>query len=238
MSSVVEQTDLDPAEVVAEHRSRTYRYLLSMARDPDVAEDLTQETLLRALRGLGQLRDRGALVSWLYRLATNVFLDRARTEGRRRLAPTNGRDGEGVDLIEEMPDPASRVDRRVEQAQMSECVRGFVDELPDDYRAVILLHDAHGLSSREIAETDPRRAGGDDQDPYPPRAGEASPRAGGGLGSSLTIAGSRCVIRGPRHGLMTNAHRARRSHSTVLLVEGVAAGSADRVDHSLLANRS
>lgn len=50
-----------------------------MARDPDAAEDLTQETFLRALRGLGALRDRVALVPWLYRLATNIFLDRVRT---------------------------------------------------------------------------------------------------------------------------------------------------------------
>jgi RNA polymerase sigma-70 factor (ECF subfamily) len=63
-----------------------------------------------------------------------------------------GQDGGDTDLIERIPDPAARVDRLVEQAQMSECVRGFVDELPDDYRAAILLHDAHGLSSREIAE--------------------------------------------------------------------------------------
>jgi RNA polymerase sigma-70 factor, ECF subfamily len=151
MNSAAQWMDLDPAEVVRDHRSRIYRYLLSMARDPGVAEDLTQETFLRALRGFGALRDRAALVSWLYRLATNVFLDRVRAEGRRRLAYIDGHDGEGVGLIEEIPDPA-RVDRRAEQAEMSQCVRGFVDELPDDYRAVILLHDAHGLSSREIAE--------------------------------------------------------------------------------------
>ncbi len=104
------------------------------------------------MRGLGALRDRAALVSWLYRLATNVFLDRVRAEGRRRLAYTDGHDGEGAGLIEEIPDPGARVDRRAEQAEMSQCVWGFVDELPDDYRAVILLHDAYGLSSPEIAE--------------------------------------------------------------------------------------
>jgi RNA polymerase sigma-70 factor (ECF subfamily) len=146
-----ERAGLDLAEVVRDHRSRIYRYLLSMARDPDVAEDLTQETFLRALRGLGALRDRTALVSWLDRVATNVFLDRVRAEARRP-ACTDRHHGQGASPVEEIADPAARVDRRAEQAQMSQCVRGFVDELPDDYRAVILLHDAHGLSSREIAE--------------------------------------------------------------------------------------
>ncbi len=151
MNSAAQWMDLDPAEVLRDRRSRIHRYLLSMARGPDVAEDLTQETFLRALRGLGALRDRAALVSWLDRVATNVFLDWVRAEGRRRLACTGGQEGD-VGLMADIPDPGLRVDRRVEQAQMSQCVRGFVDELPDDYRAVILLHDAHGLSSREIAE--------------------------------------------------------------------------------------
>jgi RNA polymerase sigma-70 factor, ECF subfamily len=69
MNSAVERIDLDPGQVVLDHRARVYRYLLSMARDPDVAEDLTQETFLRALRGLGALRDSAALVAWLDRVA-------------------------------------------------------------------------------------------------------------------------------------------------------------------------
>src|SRR5450759_3550194 len=68
------------------------------------------------------------------------------------LADADEQDGQGSDLIEELPDPGPRVDLLAEQAEMSECVRGVVDEMPDDYRAVLLLRDAHGLSSREIAE--------------------------------------------------------------------------------------
>lgn len=151
MNAVGGQVDVDLGQVVLEHRSRIYRYVLSMARDPDVAEDLTQETFLRALRGLGSLRDRAAVVPWLYRLATNVFIDWVRAEGRRRLAYAGGKDTDG-DLVGEIPDPAARIDRRVEQSEMSECVQDFVDDLPDDFRSVILLHDAHGLSNPEIAE--------------------------------------------------------------------------------------
>jgi DNA-directed RNA polymerase specialized sigma24 family protein len=75
-----------------------------------VAEDLTQETFLRALRRLGALRDRAALVSWLDRVATNVFLDWVRAEGRRRLAYPGGRDEQGASLIAEIADPEMRVD--------------------------------------------------------------------------------------------------------------------------------
>lgn len=152
MNAFDAQVDLDLGQVVLEHRPRIYRYLLSMAKDPVVAEDLTQETFLRTLRRIGSLRDRSALVPWLYRLATNVFVDWVRTEGRRRLAYADGHDRDGADLIGQIPDPTARVDRRVEQSEMSECVQHFVDDLPDDFRSVILLHDAHGLSNPEIAE--------------------------------------------------------------------------------------
>ena len=152
MNAFDAQVDLDLGQVVLEHRPRIYRYLLSMAKDPVVAEDLTQETFLRTLRRIGSLRDRSALVPWLYRLATNVFVDWVRTEGRRRLAYADGQDRDGADLIGLIPDPTAHVDRRVEQSEMSECVQDFVDDLPDDFRSVILLHDAHGLSNPEIAE--------------------------------------------------------------------------------------
>lgn len=152
MNAFDAQVDLDLGQVVLEHRPRIYRYLLSMAKDPMVAEDLTQETFLRTLRRIGSLRDRSALVPWLYRLATNVFVDWVRTEGRRRLAYADGQDRDGADLVGQIPDPTARVDRRVEQSEMSECVQDFVDDLPDDFRSVILLHDAHGLSNPEIAE--------------------------------------------------------------------------------------
>jgi RNA polymerase sigma-70 factor (ECF subfamily) len=152
MNAFDARVELDLGQVVLVHRPRIYRYLLSMARDPDVAEDLTQETFLRALRGLGSLRERAALVSWLYRLATNVFIDWVRAEGRRPLADAGGQDRDAADLVGEIPDPAARIDRRVEQSEMSACVQEFVDDLPDDFRSVILLHDAHGMSNPEIAD--------------------------------------------------------------------------------------
>jgi RNA polymerase sigma-70 factor (ECF subfamily) len=152
MNASSEAVDLDLGLVVVEHRARIYRYVRSMARDPDVAEDLTQETFLRALRRLDSLRDPAALVPWLYRLATNVFIDWVRAEGRQRLRYAGELANDAPDLVADVPDPATRIDRRVEQTEMSGCVRDFVDDLPDDFRSVILLHDAYGLSNPEIAQ--------------------------------------------------------------------------------------
>ena len=152
MDAAVEPVGPGLATAVAAHRGRIYRYLLSMTRDPDAAEDLTQETLLRALRAAGALREPAALLSWLYRLATNVFLDQVRAGRRRPLADREGRPGPGGGPADEIPDPGPRVDRLAEQAEMSACVQEYVSQLPPGYRAVILLHDEYGLTDREIAQ--------------------------------------------------------------------------------------
>jgi RNA polymerase sigma-70 factor (ECF subfamily) len=132
-----------------EHYGRIHRYVLSLVRDPDEAEDLTQETFLRAYRQRALLREPGALVAWLYRIATHVALDRLRQRARR--AP-----GEAETNLDELDLPDSgepSLQQSIEQAEMSTCVQRYLADLPDSYRAVILLHDMHGLTGPEIAET-------------------------------------------------------------------------------------
>ena len=122
------------------------RYALSLLHDQADAQDATQDTFLRAALRRDSLRDPGATLSWLYSIATHVCLDRlrARTRQARRestaepeaWAPTD--DSPGAQL-------------RAEQTEMSACVQGFVGELSDSYRAVLMLHDVHGLTCPEIA---------------------------------------------------------------------------------------
>ena len=75
------QSACDTAEVGAlfeAHHHRIYRYILRMMRSPAEAEDLTQETFLRAFRHREALRDPPAVRGWLYRIATHACLDRLR----------------------------------------------------------------------------------------------------------------------------------------------------------------
>lgn len=120
-------------------------------RDPGEAEDLTQETLLRAHARLASLREPGALGVWLYRIATRVCYDHLRRA--ERPPPAEGRDdGEGPERPEErVPDDAADLDRLADRAAMSACGERLLDTLPDAYRAVLLLHDLQGLTSVEIA---------------------------------------------------------------------------------------
>jgi RNA polymerase sigma-70 factor (ECF subfamily) len=127
-------------------RARIRRYILRLVRNPAEADDLTQETFLRAHAKLASLRDETALTAWLYRIATHICYDRFRQASR--LPPHDALD----DVPEQRDSRAPRLDALLERAEMSACVQDFIAELPDNYRSVILLHDLHDLTSREIAD--------------------------------------------------------------------------------------
>jgi RNA polymerase sigma-70 factor (ECF subfamily) len=137
----------EPQGEPGEHRRQIYRYVLSLVGDPTEAEDLTQETFLRAHRQRESLRDPAAAVPWLYTIATRVCLDRLRQRARRKSGESD------LDPETASPaDPAPTAELLVEQAEMSICVQGYIGELSDSYQAVLLLHDAHGLTCPQIAE--------------------------------------------------------------------------------------
>ncbi len=128
--------------------TRVYRYVQSMVHDAVEAEDLTQEAFLRAYKERESLRESGALVAWLYRIATHAALDRLRQRARR--APKES--DEDVSEIE-LPDPNYvSLQQGLEQGEMSACVQEYLADLPDNYRSVILLHDMEELTGSQIAE--------------------------------------------------------------------------------------
>lgn len=140
-----------PEQSLERYRTKIHRHVRSLVRDRSDAEDLTQETLLRAHEQLASLRDPGALGVWLYRIATRLCYDHLRREASSP-APDDRRDGAAEDRAEErVPDGGPDLDQLVDNAAMSACGERLLDTLPDAYRAVLLLHDLQGLTSAEIA---------------------------------------------------------------------------------------
>lgn len=145
------QSACDTAEVGAlfeAHHDRIYRYILRMMRSPAEAEDLTQETFLRAFRHREALRDPLAVRGWLYRIATHACLDRLRQ--RRPTVSLDSSEGAGESRSVVSTSPS--VLETVEREETSLCVQRCLDFLPDHYRAAILLYEAHSLTAREIAD--------------------------------------------------------------------------------------
>ncbi len=131
-----------------EHYDRLYRYVLSLIHDTAEAEDLTQDTFLRAYQRQDSLRDSQAMLAWVYRIATHVCLDRLRQRTRRDPLESDTDPAEAEVMDIEGPS----LQQAIEQREMSTCVQNYLAHLADSYRAVILLHDMHDLTAGEIAD--------------------------------------------------------------------------------------
>ncbi len=133
---------------IERYRSAVTRYTQYLVGDASEAEDLAQEAFLRAHQQRDTLRDPAALESWLYQIATHVSIDRMRQHAKALRRRADG-------PIEELPiaDMAQRSPLTIiQQQEMSTCVQRYVASLSDAYKAVLLLHDADGLTAKEIAD--------------------------------------------------------------------------------------
>lgn len=136
------------------YADRLYNYILRMVGNEADAEDLVQETFLRAYQGLPAFDGRASLSTWLYRIATNLCIDHQRRRARR--VPTvsysirEDEDGEPTewefpDL--RTPDPLEAALNR----ELEEVVERAVSRLSPRLKTVLLLYDVEELSYEEIA---------------------------------------------------------------------------------------
>ena len=133
-------------ELVHEHSRRVYRWAYRLTGDPHDAEDLTQDVFVRVFRSLSTYTP-GSFEGWLHRITTNLFLDGVRRRSRQRTVPLHEHDA--VDLVGDRgADPA----QRLVEAALDPDVQAALDDLPDDFRRVVLLADVEGLSYEEIAD--------------------------------------------------------------------------------------
>jgi RNA polymerase sigma-70 factor (ECF subfamily) len=151
MAEIAEAPASDLPARIASYRPQILRHLAAMVRDPELTEDLTQETYSRALAQLDSLRDPQAGLAWLYRIATNTALDRLRRKVPRTVPLDDGTVGEVEAAAAQERPGISLIEEGLEQAEMSACIQGYLRDLSDDYRVAILLHDVHGLSNPEVA---------------------------------------------------------------------------------------
>lgn len=127
-----------------------YNLCLRMVRNPADAEDLAQETFLKAYRGIAGYRGESKFSVWLYRIASNLCLDFLRQQKRRPTAPLTVEDEDG-DLREtELADGRLQPERLLEQKLTGDSLRRGLDALPPEFRQVLLLRELQGLSYEEI----------------------------------------------------------------------------------------
>ncbi len=146
----------DFADQAMEFMPQLYSAALRMTRRPADAEDLVQETYLRAYRGFGGFKEGTNLKAWLYRILTNTFINSYRAKQRR---PDETELDEAEDLylyrrlggLEAVTMGRSAEDELMDWFTDSE-VKAAMEALPEQFRLAVILADIEGFSYKEIAE--------------------------------------------------------------------------------------
>lgn len=147
-----QQGDRSAISSLIEKYSRRVRdYIRMMVKDTDVADDIFQETFIKAVRVIdeGRYADNGKFLSWVLRIAHNQVIDHFRAG---RAAATVGESSAGYNILGTMRFAERTVEESIEAEQTSAEVRALVEELPDEQREVVMLRYYSGLSFKEIAE--------------------------------------------------------------------------------------
>jgi RNA polymerase sigma-70 factor (ECF subfamily) len=151
---LMDQGTQDFRTIYASYHPRIFRYLTRLVGQSE-AEDLTQEVFLRVNRGLPDFKGDAKLSTWVYRIATNVATDRIRSRSSQesrsgKAVPLDERlDEEGVDL---KGDKKPSLEKQAMREEMSACVQGYINCLPENYRIPVILSEIGGLTNKEIAE--------------------------------------------------------------------------------------
>jgi RNA polymerase sigma-70 factor (ECF subfamily) len=146
--------NLEFQNIFAAFQPKIFRYLTRLVGEAE-AEDLAQEVMIKVSEGLPDFRGQSQLSTWIYRIATNAARDRWRSQTYQRTVQTcslsTAPDIEDRNTLtgESPPFPEHQIFRK----EMSECIHGFIQKLPENYRAILVLSEFEQLSNGEIAGT-------------------------------------------------------------------------------------
>lgn len=147
------------ADVAHAHLDRLYGFCLRLTTDPSDAEDLVQETLLRAMRGYRDMRDPSSAKGWLFAIATNAWRDLLRARGREvQTVPIDGLDADGDEfslfqtIVMEDPFPYSdELHLDFLRLFRDEDVAAVFGSITPAFRLPLILTVIHGFSCKEAA---------------------------------------------------------------------------------------
>jgi len=145
--------DSDAFRLLVEQHSRAvFRLAFRMTGNEQDAEDVVQETFLRAYRQLDKYEARASFSTWLYRIASNYSLDLIRMRKRHEDKRERGK-AEERDILQTLPVNTPGPDRIVYSGQVQERVNEALNELSAQERTAFVLRHFEGMSIDEIGET-------------------------------------------------------------------------------------
>ena len=133
----------------ADFRPRIKKYLIRLVGEFE-AEDLTQDVFLKVNNGLQNFRGESSISTWIYKVATNLALDKI----RRRKSDMSLKKAIKLGAVNQSRESeyVNPAERDLIKQEMNDCIHDYVHNLPLDYRTVIVLSDFEGWKNQEIAD--------------------------------------------------------------------------------------
>ena len=137
---------------MARYKGRLFSFTLRMVKDPNLAEEMTQETLIRVYMHADKYREIAKFSTWVFTIATNLVRNRMRQQSRLprflSLNPTPDEDEQPVDPADPHADPS----RAVEGEELGALIAEATAKIPEKYRIPFLLREVDHLSYEEIQQ--------------------------------------------------------------------------------------
>ena len=139
------------SELIERHSKRVRNYIGMMVKDDDIADDIFQETFIKAVKVIdeGRYTDSGKFLSWILRIAHNRVLDHFR---RQKSSRQVNESEAGYDVIGTLRFAEPTTEDEMVHSEMEQTIRDLVELLPDEQREVVRLRYYSKLSYQEIAE--------------------------------------------------------------------------------------
>jgi RNA polymerase sigma-70 factor (ECF subfamily) len=145
--------DLDAFNtLVLAYQDIVYNTALRILGDEDLAADASQEAFISAFRALNSFRG-GSFRAWLLRTVTNACYDELRRKQRRPTTPLEPEteDGDEVETPRWLADPNASPEEQLDQAELEHAIQHCLENLPINFRTVVVLADIQGLDYAEVA---------------------------------------------------------------------------------------
>lgn len=139
------------SQLIDRHSNRIRDYIRMMVKDRDRADDILQDTLIKAVRTIdeGRYVDSGKFLSWVLRIAHNQVIDYFRQQKSSR---TINEAEAGYDVIGSLRIAERNVEDRIISEQIEQDVRRLIEHLPEEQREVVMMRYYSGMSFQEIAD--------------------------------------------------------------------------------------